>query len=188
MSEICPKCGAGLDPDWSEAFDYICYECNSSSETDGSVFEQSATCVERVVSRLESALAAATKRAEEAEQENARLREGIAWLECDIRTADLAQLPEKCDEWEAFAIDALCSLPAAERGEGPATAVRRRWLGMMGMSESEIDDACRRDPPVNLDAELAELVAMVRIRCRTAAAEKGTEKPLCNCPACLKWD
>lgn len=51
--------------------------------------------------------------------------------------------------------------------ERPATVVRRKWLSMMGMSEAEIDDECRRDPPVDLDAELAELLAMGRIRCRT---------------------
>lgn len=79
------------------------------------------------------------------------------------------------------AIDALAALPAVEEGEQLAAAVRRHWLALMGLSSEEIDEEIRRDHPTDVNAELAELVAMGRVRRRSASApapaerEKGTQ-------------
>ena len=49
-----------------------------------------------------------------------------------------------------------------------ATAVRRKWLGMMGLAESEIDEKCEHSPPTSLDEELAHYNAMYAIQDRNA--------------------
>lgn len=51
-----------------------------------------------------------------AERENERLREGIVWLECDIRTADIANAIGDHERWESHAA-ALLSPPTTQGEE-----------------------------------------------------------------------
>ena len=44
-----------------------------------------------------------------------------------------------------------------------AIAVRRQWMRMMGLDESEIDEHCGEDAVVVLEEEFAQLRAMERI-------------------------
>ncbi len=41
-----------------------------------------------------------------------------------------------------------------------AEQVRRQWLAMMGLSQREIDQDCKLDPPVDIDEELEQYNAM----------------------------
>lgn len=80
----CPRCGAGIDPDWSEAFDYICYECGSDSELDGTGFQPSATCSRRAEASLRAQLTALTQQVADVERERDELqghydRDRVKW-------------------------------------------------------------------------------------------------------------
>jgi hypothetical protein len=55
---------------------------------------------------------------------------------------------------------------ASQEEASNALKVRKQWLTMMGMTETEIAEDCALDPPTDLDAELAEYNAMFRIQDR----------------------
>ena len=43
-------------------------------------------------------------------------------------------------------------------------AIRRKGLRLMGLGDDEIHEQCKRDPPTDFDEELAEFVAVLKVK------------------------
>ena len=59
-------------------------------------------------------------------------------------------------------------LISAEMGHDPAALrLRQEWMRRMKLSEEEIEESCRHDPPVDFGEEVRQLEALLRAQEKT---------------------